>query len=78
MTFKLVLLIFAVVNGVPSDEPIKVFPYTADFATAEACMAFAKSPDGIVLRDAMREFVQSQNGTITAKLGCAKDEDNTI
>jgi hypothetical protein len=30
------------------------------------------------MRDALKEFVQSQRGTITAKLGCTQAEANTI
>lgn len=76
--FKIVALIFAVINGSPSEQPIKVIPYTADFETLEACADFAKSEEGMVLRNAMREFVQSQGGAVSAKLGCAKAEDNSI
>ena len=76
--FKLVAVIFAVVNGVPSEQPSRVFPYSADFETLEACMEFTKTDEGAVLRDAIKEFVQSQRGAITAKLGCTQAEDNTI
>ena len=76
--FKLVAVIFAVINGVPSDQPAKAFPYNADFETLEACMAYAGSDEAAVLRDAVKEFVQSQRGAITAKMGCQQVEDNTI
>lgn len=76
--FKLVAVIFAVVNGVPSDQPSKVFPYSADFESLEACMEFVQTDEGAVLRNGIREFVQSQHGTITAKLGCTQAEDDTI
>jgi hypothetical protein len=76
--FKLVAVIFAVVNGVPSEQPSKVVPYPADFETMEACMKFAKADENAAMRDALKEFVQSQRGAITAKLGCTKAEDNTI
>jgi hypothetical protein len=76
--FKLVAVIFAVINGVPSDQPSRVFPYSADFESMEACMEFAQNDEGAVLRNAINEFVQSQRGAITAKLGCTKAEDNTI
>ena len=76
--FKLVAVIFAVVNGVPSEQPAKVYPYSADFESLEACMGFAGSEEGMVLRNAVKEYVQSQQGAITAKLGCTKAEDNTI
>ena len=76
--FKLVAAIFIVVNGVPSEQPVKVYPYTADFESLEACMGFAGSDEGTVLRNAVKEFVQSQHGAITAKIGCQQVEDNTI
>jgi hypothetical protein len=44
--FKLVAVIFAVVNGVPSDQPSRVFPYSADFESMEACMDFAQTDKG--------------------------------
>jgi hypothetical protein len=76
--FKLVAVIFLVVNGVPSEQPSKVYPYSADFESLEACMDFAKSDEGAVLRNAIKEFVQSQRGAITAKLGCTEAKDNSI
>ena len=76
--FKLVAVLFAVVNGVPSEQPSRVIPYPADFETMEACIAFAKADENAAMRDALKEFVQSQRGSITAKLGCTQAEDNTI
>jgi hypothetical protein len=76
--FKLVAVIFAVVNGAPSEQPSNVFPYSADFESLESCMEFVQTDEGAVLRNAIKEFVQSQRGTITAKLGCTQAEDNTI
>ena len=76
--FKLVAVIFAVVNGVPSEQPSKVLPHPAVFETLEACMNFAKADENADMREALKQFVQSHNGTITAKLGCTQAEDNTI
>ena len=76
--FKLVAVICAVVNGVPSDQPAKAFPYSADFDSLQSCMDFARGDEGAVLRNAIQEYVQSQGGAITAKLGCQQVEDNTI
>lgn len=78
MTFKLLLLIFAVVNGVPSDKPVGVYPYNADFESMEACSAFSSTDDGMALRSAVHQFVESQQGAVAAKLGCAQAQDNTI
>jgi hypothetical protein len=76
--FKLVAVIFAVVNGVPSDQPSKVFPHPEVFESLEACMKFAKADENAEMREALKGFVQSQRGAITAKLGCTKAEDNSI
>jgi len=76
--FKLVAVIFAVVNGVPAEQPSQVLPYNADFETLEACMDFAKTDEGAALRNAVKEYVKSQRGAITAKLGCTQAEDDTI
>jgi len=77
--FKLVAVIFAVVNGVPSSEPSRVIPYDLKtFDTMEACMAFPKTEEGMALRDAVNKYVMAQGGAILIRVGCAKAEDNTI
>ena len=76
--FKLVAVIFAVVNGAPSDRPAGVFPYSADFESLQSCMEFARGDEGAVLRNAIQEYVQSQGGAITAKIGCQQVGDNSI
>lgn len=77
--FKLVAVIFAVVNGVPSEHPIKIVPYEEKtFESLEACMRFTKTEEGLALRAKVNKFVASQNGAVMAKGGCAKMEDNTI
>lgn len=77
--FKLVAVIFAVVNGVPSEKPLTVLTYNhQDFSTLESCMEFAKTEDGAALRQTVNEMVMSQHGSIMAKLGCAQAEDNSI
>ncbi len=78
--FKIVAVIFAVVNGVPSEQPLTVLPYNQkSFETMEACMAFPKSEEGTEIRETIKAMVMSQRGSIIAKLGCTKaDEDNSI
>ena len=76
--FKLVAVIFAVVNGSPSEKPLSVLTYNQTFPTLEACMGFAKTEEGAELRQTVNEMVMSQRGAIMAKLGCVKAEDNTI
>lgn len=76
--FNLVAVIFAVVNGVPADKPSNVMTYNQTFETLEACMAFPKTDEGLILRNELKELVQSQGGAIAAKLGCTEAEDNSI
>lgn len=77
--FKIVAVVFAVVNGVPATEPLRVVPYDQKtFETLEECMGFIKTEEGMALRASIDKFVASQNGTIMVKGGCMKAEDNTI
>lgn len=77
--FKIVAVIFAVVNGVPSEQPLRVVPYEQKtFESLESCMEFIKTEEGMALRAAIDKYVASQNGTIMIKGGCLKAEDNTI
>lgn len=77
--FKLVAVIFAVVNGVPSEQPSRVIPYDMkDFETMEACMSFPATEEGMALRHEVNKYVMSQGGAIMIRIGCAKAEDNTI
>jgi hypothetical protein len=77
--FKIVAVIFAVVNGVPAEQPSKVIPYDLKtFETMEECMAFPKTEEGMVLRDGVNRYVMSQGGAIMIRIGCVKAEDNTI
>jgi hypothetical protein len=77
--FKIVAVIFAVVNGVPSEQPSKVVSYDLKtFETMEECMAFPKTEEGIALSAGVNRYVMSQGGAIMIRIGCAKVEDNTI
>ena len=77
--FKLVAVIFAMVNGAPSEQPITVLTYNhQDFSTLESCMEFAKTEDGAAVRQTVNEMVMSQRGAIIAKLGCVEARDDSI
>lgn len=76
--FKLVAVIFAMVNGAPVEPPVRVLTYNETFETQEACMAFAKSDEGLVLRQTVNEYVMAQHGAIVARIGCMQAEDDTI
>jgi hypothetical protein len=61
--FKLVAVIFAVINGIPSEQPLTVLAYNHQtFETLEACMGFAKTEEGAELRQTVNEMVMSQRG----------------
>ena len=77
--FKLVAVIFAMVNGAPSEQPITVLTYNHQtFETMEACMSFASTEDGASVRQTVNEMVMSQRGAIIAKLGCVEARDDSI
>ena len=76
--FKLVAAIFLMVNGAPSEQPVRVLAYNQSFDTHEACMAFAETDEGLALRHVVNEYVMSQRGAIMARVGCLKAEDDTI
>lgn len=76
--FKLVALIFAVANGVPSETPVTILRYGENFETLEACSEFAESEKGLVVRKSLRDLLESKGVPLAAKVGCAKEEDSTI
>jgi hypothetical protein len=75
---NLVAMIFLMVNGAPSEKPIKSFTYNQTFESVDACMAFAKTEEGLVISHSLNEYVMSQRGSIMARIGCVEAEDNTI
>jgi hypothetical protein len=75
---NLLAMIFLMVNGAPTKEPVRSFTYNQTFESVEACMAFSQTEEGIILKYHVNEYVISQKGTIVARLGCAVAEDNTI
>jgi len=75
---KLIAALFAIVNGVPAEQPSRVLTYNKTFDTKEACMAFGKTDEGLALRQSLNEYIMSQRGTVMAKIGCVEAEDNTI
>lgn len=60
--FNLVAMIFLVVNGEPSEQPVRSMAYNQPFETLEACMEFAKGDEGAELRQAINQYVVSQRG----------------
>lgn len=78
MTINLVAMIFLMVNGAPSEKPVSSHLYNQTFETVEACLAFAKTEDGLMISHSLNEYVMSQRGKIVARIGCVEAEDNTI
>jgi hypothetical protein len=75
---NLVAMIFLMVNGAPSEQPVRSYTYNQTFETVESCLAFGKTEEGLVLTHAVNEYVMSQRGTIMARIGCVEAEDNSI
>lgn len=78
MVVNLVAMIFLMINGAPSEKPIQSFVYNQTFESVEACMAFSKTEEGVVISHSLNEYVMAQRGSIMARIGCAEAEDNTI
>lgn len=76
--FNLVVAVFVMINGAPSEQPAQIYTYNQTFETEEACTAFMKSDEGMVVRHNINEYVMSKRGAIAARMGCAKAEDNSI
>jgi hypothetical protein len=67
--FKLVVAIFLIVNGSPSEKPSGVFAYKlATFPSEQACMEFAASESANDVKHDVDEMVASQGGKITARM----------
>jgi hypothetical protein len=77
--FKLIAVLFAVANGVPSEKPIGVLSYNQKtFPTEKSCVEFAETDEGKAERQKVSRIVQAQRGAIMAVVSCAKAEDNSI
>jgi hypothetical protein len=71
--FKLVVVIFLIVNGAPSEKPADILAYKqSTFPSQEACMEFAASETGKSVKRDVDEMVASQGGKISARIGCMK------
>lgn len=75
---NLLAVVFLIVNGVPTGKPVQSFAYNQTFESVEACMAFSKTDEGMVISHAVDEYVMSQQGRIMVRLGCSQAEDNSI
>lgn len=78
MLFKLVVTLFVVANGVPSDKPAGVLTHKTTFPTEEACKNYFNTDAGQQAKSGIQALVDAQNGALLAQVSCAKVEDNTI
>ncbi len=77
--FKLIAVLFAVANGVPSERPIGGMSYNETaFPSKEACMKFIETDAGKEATDLIEKAAQSQE--LAVKFSCVKSktEDDTI
>ena len=71
--FKLVAILFAIVNGAPSDKPAAAWPYNAEeFPTQESCIQFAKSDEGLAAIQIAVKMAAEREMAIGAVV-CIKD-----
>jgi hypothetical protein len=75
---NLLAMVFLMVNGAPTEKPVQTFAYNQTFESLEACMAFSKTEEGLVISHALDQYVMAQRGKIMVRIGCAQAEDNTI
>jgi len=75
---NLVAMIFLMVNGAPTEKPVGQYLYNETFESVEACMAFAKTEDGMAISYSLNEYVMAQRGKIIGRIGCVEAEDNSI
>jgi hypothetical protein len=70
--FKLIAILFAVVNGQPADE-IGHMRNKVVFPTEEACMNFFDTTDGVEAKQELDKFIASNEGRVTVKFSCEKE-----
>lgn len=74
--FKLIVALFVVTNGVPSNQPSGQFKNNQQFETEKSCMEYFSTEQGALARAAIDEFLQSQQGRLAAKFACIKENDD--
>jgi hypothetical protein len=75
--FKLIAILFAVVNGQPTDEIGRMRNKTM-FPTEAACMNYFDTAEGAQAKHGIDEFIASNEGRVTVKFSCAKTEEDTL
>lgn len=80
MVFKLVALVYLLMNGQSLGEPQK-FTNKIDFPTLDTCVEAKDSPSILASRDRLSAMVESSmpaGGSFTITLDCEKFDDGTI
>ena len=77
--FKLIALLFAIVNGVTAEKPSAAMKHNEAFATNEACEAYI-GENGERDKKRIKEMAANADVSVEVKLLCIaeKTEDNTI
>lgn len=76
--FKLVAIVYLLMNGVPLGEPMK-FTNKASFETLDQCTAFKGSDQGATELASLNAMLLSrmpEGGSHTVTLGCEKGPDD--
>lgn len=79
--FKLVALLFLVINGVQAEKPSGIVTTEENFASREVCTNYLGSEQGAEFKKALENMVETQKGSLAIGIQCIKapkTEDNTI
>jgi hypothetical protein len=81
LPFKLVALLFLVVNGVQAEKPHGFVTAEESFASKEGCNNYLASERGAEFKKALENLVETQKGALAIGVQCIKapkTEDNSI
>jgi hypothetical protein len=76
--YKLVALVFLVVNGHQSPDPVTSMANKTTFATEELCMNYFDTTEGALSKKALEMLVKSQDEALTVTYKCVKKDDGAI
>ena len=76
--FKLIVLLFAVVNGQVASEPITTLKNNTLFGTEELCQHWFDTPRGELEKQALEAMVAKQEQAYQIEYKCEQVQDNTI
>jgi len=73
--FKLIITMFAMINGVPADHPFSAGYISSKFQTREACMKYLTTEEGRGAKKELEDEANKKDGDVTIKVACVKIED---